>query len=186
MRHQPMFERITPTSKIARNLAKALSVIAISLIAFTVYFYVAPVYSLGTFAPQQPLPYSHKQHAGDLKIDCQYCHIYARKAEFAGVPPVSKCMNCHMNLTIDKDSAKLLQKYADEKKEIAWNRVYNLPEHVWFSHKRHVNKNIECKKCHGPVETLDVNAQMVIHRMGFCLSCHREKKAPTDCWTCHT
>lgn len=186
MSDQSVMERIKPRSAVAKFLVKMLGVIGVFAVIFHWYFYVAPVYSITPFAPEQPIPYSHKLHAGDLKIDCQYCHIYAKKSEIAGVPPVSKCMNCHNNLTIDKDSVKTLLKYAEEKKEFEWARVYNLPEHVWFNHKRHIKKDIPCQKCHGPVETLEINSQAVIHKMGFCLSCHQEKNAPTDCWTCHT
>lgn len=178
--------RIKPRSAVAKAFLKILIGAGVSLALFAGYFYHAPIFTPGKYAPQQPFVYSHKLHAGDLGINCQYCHIYARKAEFAGVPPFSKCMNCHINLTIDKPSIKAIQKAYDEKNMGNWIRVYNLPDHVWFNHKRHIAKNLECQICHGPVETMVVNAQTRVFRMGFCVECHQTRGVSTDCWTCHT
>jgi hypothetical protein len=103
----------------------------------------------------------------------------------AGIPSTYKCMGCHSNLSIDSEPITQLIKHSEEAKPIEWARVYDLPDHVWFSHKRHVAKEIECKKCHGAVETLEINTRLITHKMGFCLNCHQEEEAPTDCWTCH-
>ncbi len=176
---------LKPRSDIARFAVKFLAALAAGLIGFAVFFYMAPFYSLTTWEPQQPIDYSHKLHAGDLEINCQFCHAYARRSEMAGVPSVSKCMNCHSNLTIDSEQIVKLTEHYDQDKPIEWIRIYDLPDHVWFSHKRHVAKEIACEKCHGPVETLVVNARLVKHNMGFCLDCHQENDAPTDCLTCH-
>jgi hypothetical protein len=178
--------RIKPKSDIAKSLSKILVGIAVGGALFAGYFYFAPIFPPGKFAPKQEYTYSHKLHAGDLGINCQYCHIYARKAQFAGVPPFSKCMNCHANLSIQKDSIQTIIKRYEQKEMGSWARVYNLPDHVWFNHKRHIAKGIECRNCHGAVETMVVNAQNVVFKMGFCLSCHQDRGAPTDCWTCHT
>ncbi|MBI3794736.1 MAG: cytochrome c3 family protein [Nitrospinae bacterium] len=186
MENESVGSRLTPRSGVAKAFATIGVAAVVGLIIFGGYFYHAPIFTPGKFAPKQPFTYSHKLHAGDLGINCQYCHIYARKAEFAGVPPFSKCMNCHQNLTIDKPSIKEIQKAYDAQNMGNWIRVYNLPDHVWFNHKRHIAKEIECKKCHGAVETMEINAQNQIFRMGFCLDCHQERKVSTDCWTCHT
>lgn len=178
--------RIKPRSVIAKAFLKAGVLLVAGLAFFGGYFYHAPIFPPGKYAPRQPYTYSHKLHSGDLGINCQYCHIYARKAEFAGVPPFSKCMNCHVNLTINKPSVQAIQKAYEEKNMGRWTRVYNLPDHVWFNHKRHVAKNIDCAVCHGPLGTMVVNAENKVFRMGFCLRCHQERGASTDCLTCHT
>lgn len=175
-----------PRSPLARMLTFVALMLLLCGVGFLIFFYFGPIYSLSTFAPVQPLPFSHKLHAGDLGVDCQFCHIFARRSEIAGVPSLGKCMGCHGNLTIDSPAIKTLVKLSESEKPIEWVRIYHLPDHVWFSHKRHIKRDIACQQCHGPVETLNVNAQMVIHRMGFCLECHQKHKAPTDCWTCHT
>jgi len=150
-----------------------------------VYFYVSPI-SLTMYSPKQPIPFSHKLHAGENKIPCQYCHSDARRSESAGVPGAQKCMNCHN--TIKSESPEILKVAAaiEKGKPIEWIKVFVTPDHVWFSHKRHIKKDVACQTCHGKVETMEVVGRAVDHKMGFCLDCHREKGAPTDCWTCHT
>jgi len=177
---------LKPRSDIARFATKILAVLAVGFIGFVVFFYAAPFqYSFSVWAPDQPIAYSHKLHAGDLEINCQYCHAYARRSEMAGVPSVSKCMNCHSNLTIDSDQIAKLTEHYDQDKPLEWIRIYDLPDLVWFSHKRHIAKEIACQKCHGPVQTLVTNARLVKHNMSFCLNCHQQNGAPTDCLTCH-
>lgn len=147
-------------------------------------FYFGPVYL--PHAPTQPIAFSHKLHAGTNKIPCQYCHSDARRTESAGIPTAKKCMNCHVVVKTESPEVVKIAAAYDGGKPIEWARVYKNPDHVWFSHKRHIKKGVECQTCHGPVETMEVVSRSVNHQMGFCLSCHRAKKAPTDCWTCHT
>lgn len=186
------FQSFGVKSKTAKAVVQVLGILAVFVTLMAGFFYFAPVYSFTTYTPAQPLPYSHKLHAGDLGINCQFCHIYARKSEMAGAPPVSKCMGCHANIGTDGKSIKNpkaleeLAKYFNDGKPIPWVRVYSLPDHVWFSHKRHIAKGVDCKVCHGAVDTMEVTAKAVNHKMGFCLNCHQQKEAPTDCWTCHT
>lgn len=175
-----------PRSQIARFAMTVVAFLFLGLIVFLTVFYYGPVYSFATWAPEQPIPFSHKLHAGDKQINCQYCHAYARRSEMAGLPPVSKCMGCHMNITSDAPALAEVERYFDEGKPIEWIKVYDLPDHVWFNHRRHIAKDIECQKCHGPIQEMDVVQRKVMFRMGFCLDCHQEKEAPTDCWTCHT
>lgn len=176
---------IRPRSDIAIAMTKFLVALMIGLTLFVIFFYVAPVYSFGVWQPEQPLAYSHKLHAGELEINCQFCHTYARRSEMAGIPSMKKCMGCHENLEVESAQITLLKDHYENNKPIEWIKVYDLPDHVWFSHKRHIAKDIACKRCHGPTETLEVNARLVTHNMGFCLDCHQANNAPTDCWTCH-
>jgi len=175
-----------PVSPTARWAVGVLASLLTGGMIFIAVFYYGPIYSFKKWAPEQPLPFSHLVHAGENEINCQYCHNYARRSEMAGLPAVSICMNCHNNLAADRPLIMEVADYFEKGKPIEWNRVYDLPDHVWFSHKRHVAKDIECTFCHGPVQTLEVQARMKDFKMEFCLNCHQENGAPTDCWTCHT
>lgn len=140
------------------------------------------------YAPEQPIAFSHATHAGKLGIDCQFCHAYADKSPHAGVPPVMRCVGCHRfpltDTTKQKEVDKLLA-YWNEQRPIEWIKVHDLPDHAYFSHKRHVKAGIQCQTCHGPVETMVVVEKRAPLTMGWCVSCHRENNAPLECWTCH-
>ena len=134
---------------------------------------------------EQPIPFSHALHAGELKIDCQYCHTYADKSPVAGAPSVQKCMGCHKYAGLDKPAVQLLQSYWNEKRPIEWIKIHDLPDHVYFSHKRHVRAGIACQTCHGPVQEMEVVRRVAPLTMGWCVSCHKANRAPRECWTCH-
>ena len=137
--------------------------------------------------PEQPIAFSHKIHAGDNEIPCQYCHVYARRSISAGVPSVNKCVGCHSNVATDKPQIRKVMNYWDNQEPIPWIKVHDLPDFVYFPHKRHVAAEIECQTCHGPVETMEVVTRLAPLKMGWCLECHRQEEVEhgTDCWTCH-
>ncbi|MDJ0839260.1 MAG: cytochrome c3 family protein [Acidobacteriota bacterium] len=142
----------------------------------------------GKYAPKQPIDYSHKLHAGDLQIECQFCHTYARRSRSAGIPAVEQCMACHTMISPDKEPIAKIVKAYDEKEPIEWVKVHDIPDYVYFSHKRHVNAGFECQECHGPVEKMEVLYREAPMTMGWCVNCHqdnRDKGAQLDCWTCH-
>jgi hypothetical protein len=151
--------------------------------------------------PMQPIPFSHKHHAGEFGIDCQYCHSGTDMSRTAGVPSVEVCMGCHSQFPKEYDELEgiqILKKHWEEKKPIEWNQVHRLPEHVKFRHNRHIQFGLECQQCHGPVQEMDrvhvqpdttwkyfVPAQTL--EMGWCIQCHRKEEhhATTDCMQCH-
>lgn len=154
------------------------------------------------YKPDQPVAYSHRLHAGELRIDCQFCHQGAEKGRHAAIPPVSVCMKCHeqvKNKPGTKEPSLEIAKLATaaaEGKTIEWNRIHRLPAYVFFNHSRHVNSQVACQSCHGEVQTMETVEQAKTLSMGECLACHREtnaknlaagKKAaaPTDCSACH-
>jgi len=145
------------------------------------------------YSPEQPIPFSHKIHAGDNKIPCLYCHAEATLSRHATVPSLNVCMNCHGVVKTDSPFIQELTKKYKEGKPIEWVRVHDLPDHVYFSHKRHLAKNIKCEACHGDVAQMDRIFQKETLLMGFCVNCHRtnkgptgeDQKGPTDCYTCH-
>lgn len=141
------------------------------------------------YSPEQPLPFSHEQHVGVHKIQCQYCHNQVERTKNANVPSLSTCMNCHqqVNGTEHADSIKKLREAYADNKPIEWVRVHMLPDHVQFDHQAHVNKGVSCQTCHGEIEKMAKVYQYSDLSMGWCVNCHRqpENKAPQNCTTCH-
>lgn len=153
------------------------------------------------YQPIQPIEFSHKIHAGDNKIDCQYCHSSAKHSKTSGIPSANVCMNCHMNISEVADNTKVgnhgkevldkeIQKLYDavgwdkenlqyiegyEKQPIEWVRIHNLPDFAYYNHSQHVTvAGIKCQKCHGPVEEMDEVYQFSPLTMGWCVDCHRD------------
>jgi c(7)-type cytochrome triheme protein len=152
-------------------------------------------YALG-YTPDQPIAFSHKLHAGDNKVPCLYCHTGADRSRHAGVPPLDTCMNCHRYARTDKPAIQKITALYEKGETLAWNRIYDLPGHVYFDHRPHVRAGIACQECHGPVETMDKVRRVMNMRMGQCLACHRGehaylvaqpsvRRAPEECSTCH-
>lgn len=145
------------------------------------------------YSPEQPIAYSHELHAGQLKMDCRYCHFEADYGRHAGIPSTAICMNCHSGVGKDKDGVIKLTKYWDEKRSIPWVKVHDLPDFVYFDHSRHLAKGFECERCHGKIEEMVQVATVHAFNMGWCVGCHRNPEQPddptlrgsTDCHTCH-
>ena len=133
---------------------------------------------------EQPIPFSHRLHATDKDIDCQYCHTYAERSLNAGLPPVSTCLGCHDHIIVSHEEILKLKGYATRHEEIPWVRVYYKPDHVFFPHYRHLKKGVQCQECHGEIETVDRLRQVTFY-MGLCITCHQERSASMDCAACH-
>lgn len=147
------------------------------------------------YAPDQPIKFSHKLHAGQYGIDCQYCHTGVEKSKNANIPSVNICMNCHNVVQsgpkYGKDEiAKIYAaigydvntaSYTGETKPIEWVRIHNLPDHAYFNHKQHVVAgNLDCETCHGNVREMEVVQQVSLLEMGWCINCHRETEVVID------
>ena len=130
-----------------------------------------------SYAPAQPIPYSHRLHAGTLQIPCAYCHAGVRRSRHASVPPVDVCMNCHRVTKPDSPVIRQLAEAQASGRPIAWQRIHSLPDHVYFDHRPHVAAGVLCQTCHGPVETMEALSQQMSLRMGSCLACHRDPRA---------
>jgi mono/diheme cytochrome c family protein len=141
------------------------------------------------YAPEQPIKFSHKLHAGDNKIACVYCHSGVEKSKHANIPSANVCMNCHMYIQegptygkeeIGKIYAALdynpeTRTYGKNQKPIQWIRVHSLPDHAYFNHSQHVAVGkIECTECHGPIDSMEVVQQYSPLTMGWCIDCHRK------------
>ncbi|MDP4222347.1 MAG: cytochrome c3 family protein [Bacteroidota bacterium] len=134
-----------------------------------------------SYAPDQPIKFSHAVHAGQNKTDCIYCHSYAHSSKVAGIPPVNVCMNCHLLVRSGTRSGtseiSKIYKSHDNNLPVRWIKVHNLPDHVFFSHAQHtVAGGIACSECHGKAEQMNIIVQISDLSMGWCINCHRLKK----------
>ena len=132
------------------------------------------------YAPKQPIAYSHKLHAGQYKIDCNYCHTGDQKGKSATIPAANICMNCHG--VIKKESPEIQKIYTaiEENRPIEWVRVHNLPDLAYFNHAQHVNVgNVACQTCHGEIEKMEVVEARSSLTMGWCIDCHRRTEVNT-------
>lgn len=182
--------------------------LTIFLALTTAYVLFGTLFKVGVdegYMPLQEIAFSHKIHAGDNKIDCQYCHSSAKHSKTSGIPSGNVCMNCHKNISevaddttmefngaiygkpeLDKEIQKLYTavgwnpetlEYTGETKPIKWTRVHNLPDFAYFNHSQHVTVGGQkCQTCHGPVETMDEVYQFSPLTMGWCIDCHRDTK----------
>jgi menaquinone reductase, multiheme cytochrome c subunit len=157
-----------------RPIIAAALVLVPAYLLFIAYYGGSPRTTDVGYRPRQPVPFSHALHAGQLGMDCRYCHNTVEVAARAALPPTQTCMNCHAK--IRATSPKLLpvrQSYATGL-PIPWVRVDDLPDYVYFNHSAHVRRGVGCVECHGRVDTMDVVTQVRTLAMGFCLDCHRD------------
>jgi len=125
------------------------------------------------YRPQQPVPFSHKLHVGELGIKCVYCHAGVERSAHSPIPTVSTCMGCHLVVKAESPRLALVREAYETGKPLEWRRVHKLPDYVHFSHARHIRAGIDCASCHGPVERMGVVSQVAPMHMGWCLNCHR-------------
>jgi hypothetical protein len=133
----------------------------------------------------QPVSFSHRVHVNDKKISCYLCHPEAMSTARAGIPPLETCMLCHARIAVTYPEIAKLRSYYFDNRPIAWNKVYYLPDFVYFNHSLHIHRQIDCSQCHGNVALMDRVVPQQEFQMGFCVECHRRTKATTDCFTCH-
>jgi nitrate reductase gamma subunit len=129
------------------------------------------------YAPEQPIAFSHKVHAGDSRIPCRYCHFAAERSRHAGIPPAGVCMNCHGQLKMASAEVEKLKEAVEQRRPLRWTRIHQLPDFVYFNHSQHVRGGaLACQRCHGPVETMERVSQVAPLTMGWCLDCHRREQ----------
>ncbi|MBL8600294.1 MAG: cytochrome c3 family protein [Myxococcales bacterium] len=187
-----------------RSLNRLPAIIAIGvalaggLVTAIVWYYFSPLNTQVGYAPRQPVPYSHWLHAGQMGMDCRYCHANVERAAHAMVPPTQTCMNCHA--LVRTDSARLApvreswcsqfppdQRNAtncpgvdlaraptlESNRSVEWVRVHRLANHAYFDHSVHVSAGVGCASCHGRIDQMEVVRQAQPLSMGWCLDCHR-------------
>jgi len=195
-------EARTPIWKTIIQNQFLMFVMAIFLLLSSGYFMFGYFMQVGIdqgYAPVQEIHYSHRIHAGDNEIDCNYCHSSARKSKTSGIPSLNVCMNCHKTISevapetlaegdeygvnYNDEIKKLYaavgwdddsQAYTGEEKAVKWTRIHNLPDFVYFNHSQHVTvAGVECQTCHGPIEEMEIVEQFSPLTMGWCIDCHR-------------
>jgi hypothetical protein len=124
-------------------------------------------------AREQPVPFSHRHHAGELGIDCRYCHTSVETAAYANIPPTQTCMNCHVQIWADSKLLEPVRESWRTNTSIEWIKVHDLPDFVYFNHSIHVHKGIGCVSCHGRVDQMNLTWQASSLTMEWCLDCHR-------------
>ncbi len=121
----------------------------------------------------QPVPFSHEHHVSGLGIDCRFCHTSVERSAFAGLPPTQVCMGCHAQLWKDSPMLEPVRASLRSGEPLAWTRVHDLPDFVYFDHSIHLAKGIGCESCHGRVDEMPLVRKVKSLHMEFCLDCHR-------------
>ncbi|MDX1547502.1 MAG: cytochrome c3 family protein [Rhodothermales bacterium] len=148
-----------------------------------VWYYFSPEFTDVGYAPEQPVPYSHELHAGQLGMDCRYCHNWVEVSAHANVPPTQTCMNCHGQIRTQSLALLPVRESWATGLPIPWVKVHHLPDYAHFSHAVHVDGGVGCETCHGRIDQMEVVYQVEPLSMGWCLECHREPELylrPTD------
>jgi hypothetical protein len=137
-------------------------------------YYFSPKNLQVGYAPEQPIPYSHKLHVDELGLDCRYCHSNVERSQEAMVPPTQSCMGCHAIVKKDSELLAVLRDSWDNGKPVEWVRVHKLPDHVFFDHSAHLAAGVGCVSCHGRIDQMTVVRLDKPLAMGWCLECHRD------------
>lgn len=159
-------------NEVPRQILLGLIIIATATVA-GVWYYFSPEYTDVGYAPEQPVQFSHKLHAGQLDFDCQYCHTDVFDSKNANVPATETCMNCHAQIKTDSPRLEKVRESWETGEAIEWIRVHNLPDYAYFNHAAHVNVGVGCESCHGRIDRMDVVRQVEPLSMSWCLDCHR-------------
>lgn len=190
-----------------RRRIKLFLVPVLSIFVFVgFYFFSDKNAESSNKGPAQPVRFSHKIHAGEDQIPCQYCHSFVDVSPNPGIPSVQRCMGCHTHIAgrdvdydfngtttvnIQAEIAKVREFWA-KKEPIPWIKVNSMPGYVHFNHKRHIKRGFDCAVCHGDVASMDQVHKVNRFNMGFCITCHTENAKSheeltslKDCLTCH-
>ena len=152
----------------------ALGVAALGLVVpGLIWYYFSPSFTDVGYQPRQPIDYSHALHAGELAIDCRYCHAQVEVSAVASVPPSQLCMNCHQLVQRDSPLLEPLRASLANRQPIPWVRIHNVPDYAYFDHSVHVGAGVGCVSCHGRVDEMVVVQQTEPLSMAWCLDCHR-------------
>ena len=167
------------TNKVPAMLALGAAAAGLSVV-FIVYFWFSPKNTDVGYQPYQPIPYSHKLHAGTLGMDCRYCHRTVEESYSASIPDADTCYGCHKHVKKDSEQLEPLRAAfsgenweKDQNNPIEWVKVHMLPEFAYFNHAVHMRANVGCKSCHGRIDQMEIVRQAEPLSMGWCLECHR-------------
>ncbi len=136
------------------------------------YFFSAKNLQVG-YTPKQPVPYSHRLHAGKLGIDCRYCHSGIEQSAKANLPTTQVCMGCHALIKTDSPKLAMVRDSWKTDKPIPWVKIHKVPDHAHFNHSIHLKAGVGCVNCHGRIDKMDEVGQAAPLSMSWCLDCHR-------------
>jgi len=156
-------------------LLVALGLLAAAVTApLAVGYWFSPEFTDVGYRPVQPVAFSHALHAGELGMDCRYCHVQVERAAVASVPPTQVCMNCHQLVKRDSPLLVPILDSLSSGEPMRWVRVHKVPEYAYFDHSMHLRAGVGCSSCHGDVRSMEVVTQAEPLSMGWCLDCHRD------------
>ena len=161
------------TNKLPPILA-AVSVLGLLAVIGFFWWFGSPKYTDVGYQPVQPVPYSHKLHAGDLGMDCRYCHTAVERSTVAMVPPTQTCMNCHVLVLPESEKLLPVRESWANKTPIPWIKIHKIPDYAYFDHSAHLRAGVGCASCHGRIDQMEVVRQVKPLSMGWCLECHRD------------
>jgi len=156
------------------TIAPFAGAVGAGAVVLAVWYWFSPKYTDVGYEPEQPVAFSHKLHAGDLGLDCRYCHNTVEKGAHAAVPPTQTCMNCHTLVLPESEKLSPVRASLESGKPIPWVRVHMLPDYAYFDHSVHVAAGVGCATCHGRIDQMEVVHQAEPLSMSWCLDCHRD------------
>ncbi len=159
-----------------------------SAVVMTIFFW--GLFSIGNNSHfiSQPIQFNHNLHVDEQEMECEECHVQVMNHQKASLPSLEICIDCHTEPMTESESEEILLNYINGETDIPWNRIYQVPDHVYFSHRRHVTLgNVECIQCHGDVKALiePPGEPIIYNTMDRCISCHEEHQVDNDCLACH-
>ncbi len=160
------------TNRVPMIILAGLLFVTVGVVGF-IWYYGSPEYTDVGYRPKQPVQYSHKLHAGDLGIDCRYCHSTVESGPVAIIPPTQTCLNCHTIIRKDSEKLQPIRVSWETKQPVEWIRVHNLPDYAYFNHSAHLTAGVGCESCHGNVSQMEIVSQVKPLSMSWCLDCHR-------------
>jgi hypothetical protein len=160
------------------NLLPLVAAVALAVGGGVVTFIVAYYFSFWNvqvgYAPTQPVPFSHRLHAGQLGMDCRYCHANVERSGEAMIPPTQTCMGCHAVVRPDSAALAPIRESWQNGTPVEWVRVHNVPDHAYFDHSIHLSAGVGCASCHGRIDQMEVVTLQSPLSMSWCLDCHRD------------
>ena len=144
------------------------------IVSAGITYYATPKYTRVGYAPTQPVPFSHALHAGQLGMDCRYCHNNVEQSGYANIPTAQTCMNCHNQVKTDSPLLAPIRAAYESGDSVPWVRIHQAPDYVYFNHAVHVARGVSCVDCHGKINEMEVVYHSKPLSMGWCLDCHRE------------
>jgi hypothetical protein len=160
------------TNKIPHLLGVGGPLVLITVVS-AIWYYASPWYTDVGYQPVQPVEFSHKLHAGEMGLDCRYCHNAVEVSARAAVPPTATCMNCHAKVKLKSKKLALVRESAKTGKAIPWVRVHMVPDYAFFNHQVHVAAGVGCVSCHGRIDQMERVTLDQPLSMSWCLDCHR-------------